>query len=92
MVNSPPKTIDTTTMINNQSASVIAEFCRRVQTVIFNRSLMKTKRGNLGIVGGRKVLQDRTRRMNERKIKEGDLICILHGCSVPVILRAKEKS
>ena len=65
--------LNTSALINDGRCSVVAEFFRRVQAVIWNRSLMRTKAGHLGIVS--------------KDVKEGDLICILFGCSVPVVLR-----
>ena len=52
---------------------MVAEFFRRVQAVIWNRCLMRTRGGHLGIV--------------RKDVRPGDSICIIHGCSVPVILR-----
>lgn len=70
--------ISTTDLINNERCSVIAQFCRRVQAVIWNRALVRTRSGRLGLVG--------------QNVQPGDRVCILYGCSVPVILRkSKEK-
>jgi hypothetical protein len=65
--------VDTTALIHHERNSIIAEFCRRVQAVIWNRALIKTVKGALGLVS--------------EEVKEGDLICIIYGCTVPVILR-----
>jgi hypothetical protein len=65
--------LNTTELINDGRCSVVAEFFRRVQAVIWNRSLMRTESGNLAIA--------------RKDVRENDLICILYGCSVPVILR-----
>lgn len=65
--------VDTTKVINYEWNTVIAQFCRRVQAVVWNRALVRTVSGRLGLVG--------------RSVQEGDLVCILYGCSVPVILR-----
>ena len=70
--------LNTTELIEHGRSSVVAEFFRRVQAVIWNRRLIHTTRGNLGIAN-----QD---------VKANDLVCILHGCSVPVILRPIAKS
>jgi hypothetical protein len=69
--------VNTTDLINNERCSVVAQFCRRVQSVIWNRSLVMTKSGKLGLVG--------------RNVEKGDLICIFYGCSVPVVLRKKRE-
>jgi hypothetical protein len=55
------------------SPKIIHEFLKRVETVVWGRRLIKTREGRLGLV--------------PRESKEGDLICILLGCSVPVVLR-----
>lgn len=65
--------LNTQALIDEGRCSVTAEFFRRVQAVIWNRSMMRTKEQYLGIV--------------RREVKEGDLVCIFYGCSVPVILR-----
>jgi len=70
--------LDTSALINDGRCSEVAEYFRRVQAVIWNRSLMRTMSGHLGIV--------------RKDVKEGDLVCILYGCSVPVILRGKQKT
>ncbi|KAF1953868.1 hypothetical protein CC80DRAFT_537139 [Byssothecium circinans] len=69
--------LNTTDMIDHGRCSVVSEFFRRVQAVIWNRCLIRTEKDRLGIV-------------NEG-VEKGDLICILDGCSVPVILRPTKK-
>ncbi|RMZ87243.1 hypothetical protein DV736_g5535, partial [Chaetothyriales sp. CBS 134916] len=70
-------TLNTAELINQGRSSIISDFLRRVQSVIWNRSLMKTKTNKLGIV--------------RKDVKPDDLICILYGCSVPVIFRRHVK-
>jgi hypothetical protein len=70
--------LNTTELINDGRCSVVSEFFRRVQAVIWNRSLMRTEHKRLGIV--------------RKDVREGDLICVLYGCSVPVILRRQRKT
>lgn len=65
--------LNTTALINDGRCSVVAEFFRRVQAVIWNRSLMRTEMDHLGI--------------GSKEVKKDDLVCILFGCSVPVVLR-----
>jgi Heterokaryon incompatibility protein (HET) len=69
--------VNTTSLIHNERNSIVAQFCRRVQAVIWNRSLIHTNRKRLGLVA--------------KGVRKGDLVCILYGCSVPVILRRCEK-
>ncbi|KAF2466544.1 HET-domain-containing protein [Lindgomyces ingoldianus] len=70
-------TLDTSMLINHGS-SIIADFLKRVQAVIWNRRLMRTKRSWLGLA--------------PKATRDGDLVCILYGCSVPVILRKVQKT
>lgn len=65
-------------LILNENSQVIKDFLRRVQAVVFMRSLMKTKRSYnipLGLVPS--------------DAQRGDLVCILRGCNVPVIIRSR---
>jgi hypothetical protein len=65
--------------IHNGDCKIVGDVLRRVQAVIWNKSLMRTTEHKaLGLV--------------PKQAKEGDLICILYGCNVPVILRQFEKS
>lgn len=64
--------VDTAALINNERNSIVAEFCRRVHAVIWNRRLFKTKGGRLGLASN---------------VDRGDKVCILYGCTVPVILQ-----
>jgi hypothetical protein len=70
--------VNTTDLINNERCSVVAQFCRRVQAVIWNRCLIKTQTGRLGLASQYAQLED--------------VVCILSGCSVPVVLRRKWKT
>lgn len=71
--------VDTGALINSERNSIIAEFCRRVQAVIWNRSLIKTD-APLNVLG-----------LASQHVRKGDLVCIIFGCTVPVILRKVEK-
>ncbi|KAI4712549.1 hypothetical protein J4E89_002817 [Alternaria sp. Ai002NY15] len=68
--------VNTTALIQNERNSIIAAFCRRVHAVIWGRSLFRTEKGRLGL---------------GKDVQKGDMVCILHGCTVPVILRKKSK-
>lgn len=70
-------TLDTSMLINHGS-SVTVDFLKRVQAVIWNRRMMRTSNTWLGLA--------------PKAAREGDLICILYGCSVPVILRKVYKT
>jgi len=70
--------VNTANLINNERNSIVAQFCRRVQAVIWNRRLLKTERGYLGL--------------GNKHVQAGDKVCILYGCSVPVLLRETPKA
>jgi len=65
--------IVTSALISWGYNSPVAQFCRRVQAVTWNRALVRTGSGAIGLVS--------------RDVQKNDLVCILYGCSVPVILR-----
>lgn len=72
---------DTTFNTNDwiqRSQTPIAGFLRRVQAVIWERCLIETKQGRLGLA--------------KRNVRPDDDVCILYGCSVPVIMRKFHKS
>lgn len=57
---------------------IIAGFLRRVQSVVWQRCMVTTQEHQLlGLV--------------PNNARENDLVCILYGCSVPVILRRYQK-
>ena len=70
--------VNTADLIHNERCSVVAQFCRRVQAVIWNRSLIRTGSRKLGLA--------------RQEVKSKDFICILYGCSVPVVLRRVRKT
>lgn len=53
--------------------TLLSQFCRRIQAATWNRVLVTTGSGYLGLAS--------------RKVQSGDKVGILFGCSVPVILR-----
>jgi hypothetical protein len=58
--------------------SIMTEFLRRVRAVVWDRAFLETRDGLFGL--------------GPPGMAEGDKICILLGCSVPVILRGCETS
>ena len=66
--------VSTTTLLSEPQSRSVTKFLGRVQAVICMRRLFKTKRGFLGLA--------------PNDAKPEDLICILYGCSVPVVLRS----
>lgn len=69
--------IDTAALINNERSPIVIEFCRRVHASIWNRHLFKTKTGRLGLASN---------------VEKGDKLCILYGCTVPVVLHSHRKT
>ena len=72
--------ISTERIVHRGKSTVVARFLKRVQEVIWMRRLIKTKGGqgenDLPRLG-----------LAPQLTKKRDLICILYGCSVPVVLR-----
>ena len=65
--------ISTSSLVHYGKSTIVAKFARRVQEVIWMRRLITTERDLLGLAPA--------------ETKKRDLICILYGCSVPVVLR-----
>jgi hypothetical protein len=70
--------VNTQDLMNFGGCKVVGDVLRRVQSVIWNRRLIRTTRRTLGLVPD--------------EARQGDLICILYGCSVPVLLRKFTKT
>ena len=70
--------ISTSSLVHYGKSTIVAKFARRVQEVIWMRRLVTTERDLLGLVPA--------------ETKKRDLICILFGCSVPVVLRRHSDS
>ena len=80
--------LKTANLINYGQCSIVAQFLRRVQAVIWNRRLMHTK----GHEHERSTIcktPERPVRLGlvHQDAKPGHLICFLYGCTVPVVLR-----
>ncbi|KAK3722403.1 hypothetical protein LTR37_002394 [Vermiconidia calcicola] len=72
--NSTPHSGVETTVLAQRSNPILVEFLKRMMAVIWNRKLFKSAvHEQLGLA--------------PKKARQGDSICILHGCSVPVVLR-----
>ncbi|RDW58486.1 hypothetical protein BP5796_12416 [Coleophoma crateriformis] len=76
----PTGDIETKRIIEDcgQGYSFVVEFLRRVQSVIWNRKFLVTKDNRIGLA--------------PMAAREGDVICILYGCTVPVVLRPSDGS
>lgn len=64
--------------------STLVTFLERVQPIVWGRRFFETRVP--GIQGQEPLLG-----LGSSKLKPGDLVCILFGCSVPVLLRPKTK-
>lgn len=60
-----------------QDTTILKKYIRRIQSVIWGRRLAQTK--NHGFLA-----------LTPREAREKDIICIIPGCSVPVVLRRRE--
>jgi hypothetical protein len=82
---SPVGDLNTSKLIANKSLpETVIEYLKRVQAVVWNRKFLVCQ-----------DLDDDSKSLfglGSRYIREGDLVCILFGCSVPVILREKRLS
>ena len=65
--------LDTRRLMFESSPGIVLDFLNRVQSVIWGRRLA--------------TLDQRYVVLGPRSCELGDLVCILYGCSVPVILR-----
>jgi hypothetical protein len=78
----------------NNRNKVVGEVLTRVRSVIWNRRMMTTTgNGKVGQASGRPEGTDRARLgLAPQYARKQDYICILYGCSVPVVLRQFTKS
>jgi len=60
-------------MIDHRTNSFTKEFLQRALAVVFNRKFFEDEQGNVGLAPD--------------EVRPGDLVCILDGCSVPILLR-----
>jgi hypothetical protein len=66
--------VPTRSLISDGKDSLGVEFLKRVRDVIWNRKFFRTaKEERLGLAPD--------------TAKEGDIVCVFYGCSVPVIIR-----
>ncbi|KAH9203526.1 hypothetical protein DL95DRAFT_472296 [Leptodontidium sp. 2 PMI_412] len=64
-------------MGNSNTPSTQITFLKRVQAIVWNRRFFETKGASKKYLFG----------LGREAIRSGDLVCILFGCSVPVVLR-----
>jgi hypothetical protein len=70
--------VNTSDLINNERNSIVAQFCRRVQAVIWNRSLIRTEQGNLG-VANKNIAVERSR-VDSREGSSGKRELSIQNC------------
>ena len=88
-VRGPSFAADTGRLMDKRDCPKLAvPFLRRVQAVTWNRKLVLTT-GPMKADSNHQRL-DSLLALVPGEASEGDLICILNGCSVPVVLRKKE--
>ena len=75
---SPDAHVNIKELLRKTQPSQVREFLKRVQNVIWNRSFVEVKRGTTG---------DLLHGFGPTDVREGDIVCILFGCSVPCVLR-----
>ena len=73
--NSDGVDLDTRRLMFESSPGMVFDYLRRVQSVIWGRRLAILDQGYI-VLG-------------PRLCEVGDLVCILHGCSVPVVIRPR---
>jgi hypothetical protein len=90
------KDIDLETPINYHKCQPAIAVCRRVQAVIWGRKLMsvqlRKRRVEAPDVPLDEEKQIKVLGLAPEQAEKDDLVCILFGCSVPVVLRKHKKS
>ncbi|KAI0912242.1 heterokaryon incompatibility protein-domain-containing protein [Ustulina deusta] len=76
--------LDTEDLLSSNQPKYIEDFLKRVQSVIWNRRVFRSP--------GRPGPDEKFMGLAPRQTQVGDKICILFGCSVPVVLRAHPRS
>lgn len=82
--------LDVTGHMREHASTIVSDALPHVQNTIWGRCLIETSRNHLGL--GPKKLE---KALHEKDIDEKDkklLVCIIHGCTVPVILQECKKS
>jgi len=77
--------IDIEGLLSHTESSHVREFLRRVRDVCWSRTLVSLRLSKELLVGGCTSSQVIT--LCPPETRTGDFICILYGCSVPVVLR-----
>jgi len=83
--------LDIRKLIEGGKPGLMVQFLKRVECVIWNRKFIQSEVKTFEDVSG-KITQKRLFGLAPDSAKTKDLICILLGCSVPVILREHKVS
>ena len=79
---------ETYRLIHESTNATVPELFRRVQAVVWNRRLVRIKGEFVKwLAKGSKNLNSGALGLVPSEAQEGDLICIIFGCSVPLVLR-----
>lgn len=82
LVQYPESDITTSLIRDRPHSSMALQFIQRVRSVIWNRTLFTTVGAKFSLLFG----------LGPPELKDGQMVCILHGCSVPVILEPVKNS
>lgn len=83
--------LDIRKLIEVGKPGIMVQFLKRVECVIWNRRFIQSELLTVEEAGG-KTIQKRLFGLAPEAAKTRDLICILPGCSVPIILREQRVS
>jgi hypothetical protein len=79
---------ETARLIHESPNAQVAEVFRRIEAVVWNRRLIRTKGGFMPWLRGTQTDKGTgALGLAPSDTRKGDLICIIFGCSVPLILR-----
>jgi hypothetical protein len=78
---------ETYRLIHESGNSLVAELFRRVQAVVWNRRLIRTKGAYMPWLTKEEEIRPGALGLAPKDAENGDLICIIFGCSVPLVLR-----
>ena len=79
---SPNGHINTRELLAQSQQDIVRDFLKRVQAVTWNRCFLE-----VSPAGPKAKQKSLLHGLGPSRAREGDLLCILFGCSVPVILR-----
>jgi hypothetical protein len=78
---------ETYRLIYESTNATVPELFRRVQAVVWNRRLVRIEGDFVNRLGEYKDPSSRALGLAPSEAQEGDSVCIIFGCSVPLVLR-----